>query len=279
MKNTICLILAMFFVLASFSETKAQVWNSNAGGYNGGYGQVYQSFGMAQSTLIMQQTIDRQIQKSIMQAAMERKWGKEAVRKAQQNVNSGGRSTASNNQTSTPAKTTPAPKNYAKFTPTVQSSNLKIIAETLGSTEEEKTFLKQLFAETKKGFETEAAKKGIKNNVAAAMTFLIASTVTVYHDAPEPTDEATLILFMALNEMFDEMPEMASVPNKDKQFLYDTYVCFSGLALAGYMQAKENNDNEMLKQYRTIAGVLLQEVLKLNPDKIIFEGNTLKIER
>lgn len=277
MKNL--LILATLFVLVSFS-INAQTWNSNAGGYNGGYGQVYQTFGLAQATINMQNTTQMQIQKLMMQAAMEKKWGKEAVRKAQQNANSSGRSTVADNRTTSPKTTpAPAPKNYAKFTPALSANNLKIIADTIGTTDEEKTLLKQIFSETKKGFEAEAAKKGMKNNVAAAMTFLIASTVTVYHDAPEPTDEATEILFSALNQMFDEMPEMASVPNKDKQFLYDTYVSFSGLALVGYMQAKENKDDEMLKQYQTIAGALLREVLKMNPDKIRFEGNTVKISQ
>ena len=182
------------------------------------------------------------------------------------------------NSTVNQATKSPTAKNYASFTPSAQTNNLKIIADTLGTTNEEKAGLKLLFAETKKGFEAEAAKKGMKNNIAAAMTFLIATTVTVYHDAPEPSDEATENLFFALNAMFDEMPEMAGVPNKDKQFLYDTYISFSGLTLAGYMQSKEANDKATLKQFQQVAGSLLQEILKIDPNTVSFEGNTLKLE-
>ena len=111
------------------------------------------------------------------------------------------------------------------------------------------------------------------------MMFFIATTVTVYHDAPEPSEEATENLFLALDAMFNEMPEMANVPNKDKQFLHDTFIGFSGLVLAGYMQAKETKDQQTLKQYRQIAGALLQEILKINPDKVSFEGNALKFAK
>jgi hypothetical protein len=264
MKDLKLIVLAALFVAALLNPANAQTWNSNAGGYNGGYGQVYQTFGLAQATLNMQQTTQMQIQKLMMQQAMEKKWGKSAVKQAQQNTGS------------TPQRNSAG--NYAKFTPSTQTNNFKIVADTLGSTPEERSGLVALFTETKRGFESEAAKKGMKNNIAAAMTFLIATTVTVYRDAPEPTDAATENLFLALNMMFDEMPEMAAVPNKDKQFLYDTYISFSGLTLAGYMQAKESNDAVMLKQFQQVAGSLLREIVKIDPDSVRFEGETFKVE-
>lgn len=59
------------------------------------------------------------------------------------------------------------------------------------------------------------------------MTFFIATTVTIYNDAPEPTEEAQeKNLFQAISAMYDETPGIASVPNKDKEFLYDTYASF-----------------------------------------------------
>lgn len=277
MKNL--LILAMFFVLAGYNTANAQIWNSNAGGYNGGYGQVYQSFGLAQATLNMQQTTQMQIQKLMMQQAMEKKWGKEAVAKAQRQngTNSGASNTKSNSSSSQSVTTKPAPlKNYAYFQPVAQNNNLQLIADTIGSTAEEKTLLKQVFAATKDGFNEEVKFKGRKYNLAASMTFFIASTLTVYHNAPEPTEEATENLFKALSQMIDETPDMESVPNKDKQFLHDTFISFSGLVLAGFIEAKESNDKNSLKAYQQLAGGLLLEILKINPDKTKFEGDTLK---
>ncbi len=71
-------------------------------------------------------------------------------------------------------------KNNADFKPS-PSENLKNIANEMGKTNEEKAMFLQLFTETKKGFEAEAADK--KNNVAGAMTFLMATAVMVYHQS------------------------------------------------------------------------------------------------
>lgn len=261
--TTVCLI--------SYCFVTAQTYNSNVGGYNGGYGQVYQTFGLAQVTINMQNTTQMQIQKLMMQQAMEKKWGKEAVAKVQ----SGSNSNSAKNQ-STALKN--APKSSAFFTPNSTSDNFKIIADTVGQNAEQRQLFKQLFVETKKGFEAEMIPKGRKNNLAAAMTFFIATTVTVYNDDPEPSEEAIENLFQALTAMYDETPEMASVPNKDKQFLHDTFVAFSGMPLAFYMEAKDKKDAEMLKLAKVVAGALLLEILKINPNDVRFEGNTLKFK-
>ena len=258
------------FVMVSFNLTNAQTYNSSADAYNGGYGQVYQSFGVAQATINMQNNKNTQIQKLIMQQAMENKFGKKAVADVQRsNTNQ----TGSNSQ---PVSSADTGKEYAFFKPNTQSDSFTIIADTIGSNAEEKNALKQIFTATKTGVEAEFAPKGRKNNLAAAMTFLMASTITVYYNGPEPSEKATENLFLALNLMFDEMPEMANVPNKDKQFLYDTYIAFGGLALATYMEAKDTNDKELLGQAKEIAGALIRDIMKCDPDKIRFDGDLLK---
>ena len=260
MKNRNCFTLILTILLMTIG-LHAQTFNSNADGYNGGYGQVYQSFGLAQATISMQQNTQNQIQRLIMQQAMERKFGKAAVAKAQSDSN-----------------TKTVPKSPAFFTPVATTDNFKIIADALGRDAEQKTLFKQLFAEARRGVDAEFAPKGRKNNLAAAMTFFIASTVTIYNDAPEPSEEAQENLFQALNAMFEETPGMASVPNKDKEFLYDTYVSFATLPLVFYGQAKQSNDPEMLKLSKVVAGALLLEILKINPNDVRFEGNTLKFK-
>ena len=242
---------------------QAQTYNSNAGGYDGGYGQVYQSFGLAQATINMQNTTNMQIQRAIIQLAIDK------------NKGSGAKSNSAKNQSVAP-KT--SPKSLAFFTPVSKSDNFKIIADEVGKTDEERTLYKQLFSELAKGYESEVAAKGRKNNLAAAMTFFIAATVTIYNDDPDPSGEALENLFQALTAMYDETPGMANVPNKDKQFLHDTFISFSGMPLAFYMEAKEKNDPEMLKLAKVVAGALLLDVLKINPTNIRFEGDVLKIK-
>lgn len=280
MNNFFRIGYAAAFVLLISGFAFGQTWNSNAGGYNGGYGQVYQTFGLAQATLNMQRTTQMQIQQLMMKQAMEKKWGKKAVAEAEKKASNSNSTrttptTANNNSVNTTSSGY-VPKNYAFFKPVVQNDNFKLIADTIGSTSEEKTLLAQIFTETKKAFDGEVAPKGRKNNLAAAMTFFIAAGLMVYHDAVEPSDTATENLFFALSQMIDETPDMANVPNKDKQFLHDTFVSFSGLVFATYLEAKQSNNKESLKVAQQLAGGLLQEILKINASNLRFEGDTLK---
>lgn len=285
MKNNFFVVfkVAIFalFVLCSFQTANAQTWNSNAGGYNGGYGQVYQSFGLAQATINMQNTTQMQIQRAMMRQAMEKKWGKKAVANVMDKP-SGNRtsnSTRNNAPATVSAQTVAAPTNYAFFKPVPGADNYKTIIDTLGSTAEEKAVLKLIFSETKKAFETQAASMNGKNNIAAALVFFIAASVTVYNDAPEPSDAATESLYRALNSVIDETPEMKDVPNADKQKLYDSLISFSGLIMSGYIQGKQTNDKELTNQYRQIAGVLIEMILKSKPNKIRFVNDTLQIDK
>ncbi len=250
-RNNYTLIFAMLFVLMTVN-LKAQTYNSNADGFNGGYGQVYQTFGLAQATVNMQNNTQMQIQRAILQLASKQ-----------------------NNSSRPKSNST---KSAAFFTPSTTADNFKIIADTVGQDADQRTLFKQLFTETKKGFDAEMTPQGKKNNLAAAMTFFIATTVTVYNDDPEPSEEAAENLFQALSVMYNESPEMANVPNKDKQFLHDTFIAFSAMPLAFYIEAKDKNDAEMLKLAKVVAGALLLEILKMNPNDVRFEGNTLKFK-
>ncbi|MBP6002584.1 MAG: hypothetical protein KA746_04020 [Pyrinomonadaceae bacterium] len=169
-------------------------------------------------------------------------------------------------------------KNVAAFRPTPGSKNLETIASEIGKTPDERAALLEIFTQTKMGFEQEAAKTGAKNNLAGAMTFLLATCVTVFNDAPEPSDEITEKLFRGLNAMLDSTPEMASAPAKDKEFLYDTYISFGGMVLAGYIEAKQSNNKELLDQFRVIAGGLVQQTFGVDPTKVRFDPQGLQIQ-
>lgn len=206
-----------------------------------------QTKGLTQATMNMQSETADKVKQLLMQNDSER--------------NSGAKKTS---------------KNYAVFTPTA-SNNLKAIADEMGKSAEEKAMFLQVFTETKKGFEAQVT-NGMKNNIAAAMTFLMASAVTVYQQSAEPSDAATEKLFRGLNSMFDEIPEMANVSSKDKQFLYDLYISYGGLILASYQEAKESNDKKAIDSVRVIAGSALLDFFKINPNSIYFEGDSLRMK-
>ena len=141
----------------------------------------------------------------------------------------------------------------------------KAFADAFGETPEEKTLIKQIYTATKTGYEAEAAKKGWKNNIAGGITFFTVAAMTVYHDAPEPSDEAVTNYYKAVNLALDEMPEFATVSNKDKQSFNNMMIGFGGLLLAGYLEGKQNNDAATLAGYKKIADELVRMVLKTDP--------------
>lgn len=167
-------------------------------------------------------------------------------------------------------------KNVAAFRPTPGSKNLETIASEIGKTPDERASYLALFTQTKTGFEQEAAKTGAKNNLAGAMAFLIATCVTVFNDAPEPSDEITVKLFRGLDSMLDASPEIAKAADKDKEFLYDTYISFGGMILAGYLEAKQSNNKDLLNQFRVLAGGLLRQNFGLDPTGVRFDQQGLQ---
>lgn len=161
------------------------------------------------------------------------------------------------------------------FKPNPAIDTIGTLADDLGTTAEEKSLLRELFGTTKAAFEAEVAAKGRKNNVASAFVLFIAATATVYHDAPEPSDEAVETLWDGLNAVFAEMPEFTEMPDRDKQEIYDTLIALSGLVLTGYLHAKENADADSMLVYRELAGTLIQSVLKTDPEKLRFGADGL----
>ena len=165
----------------------------------------------------------------------------------------------------------------AFFKPDPNSNYMAAMADQLGTTAAEKEQLRQIFALTKEAFEKEVAAKGRSNNLPAAFTLFIATMVTVYHDDPEPSDEAVDKLWDGMSSALTEMPELKNLTNEEKQQMYDMMVAFSGFVLAGYSQAKTSGDAESLKIFKALSGGLIQTVLKTEPEKLRFGKGSLDI--
>jgi len=249
LRDHLILLLISLLVLMPVA-IRAQTSDSRVEGANGGYGRVYRSSGLSQAALSVQQSTQTQIERAVSQHAAKNRLG----------------------------ATNSSKKSLAFFTPSSTTDNFKIIADIVGQDAGQRSLFRQLFAEARRGLDAELAPKGRKSNLSAALMFFISTTVTVYNDAPEPTENAQEALFQALSLMYDETPGMESLPNKDKEFLYDAYVSFAAMPLAFYGQAKQSNDPEMLKLAQVIAGALLLEILKINPNDVRFEGDALKFK-
>src|SRR5688572_30509734 len=102
--------------------------------------------------------------------------------------------------------------------------------------------------------------------------------MTVYHDAEEPSAEATNNYFKSVNSALDEIPEYATVANKDKQGFNNMSVGFSGMLLAVYSEAKQNNDANALATTKKLAGMLIEMVLKADPENLRIENGQIAMK-
>lgn len=204
-----------------------------------------------------------------MRQAMIKKWGRAAVEKAEREAAARGTANSGNNSGTTTIPVAPprVKKNLGRFQPDPTLNSAKVLADALGETAQEKRLVTQIFLSTKAAFEREAAAKGLKNNVAGALTLFMATAAMVYHDT-EPSDEATDVLADAINAGIDEMPEFGRLTNRQKQGFYDMLIGFSGLLLSGYKEGKQNNDPATLEAYRQLSGELIKLVLKIEPDRL-----------
>ncbi|MGQ0542835.1 MAG: DUF6683 family protein [Blastocatellia bacterium] len=256
MKTPAILVFVSAIVFSGFSIANAQIQAAGGGYYVAGYGTVYGSFGQAS-------------------AAQSRLYNKMKSQKAAREAASGP-STISNAKKVVPP--TPVIRNHGVFRADATVDTGKALADALGDTPEEKALIKQIYTATKAVYEKEAAARGWKNNIAAGLTFFTVSAMTVYQDAEEPSDEAVVNYFKAVNSALDEIPEYAKVANKDKQGFNNMLIGFSGILLAGYSEGKQTNNADTLASYKKLAGMLIEMVLKTDPDKIRIENGQIAIK-
>ena len=99
--------------------------------------------------------------------------------------------------------------------------------------------------------------------------------MTVYHDAEMPSDEAVNTYYKVMNASLDEIPELGAAANKDKQGFNGMLVGFGGLLFAGYAEAKQNNDTNALATNKKLAGMLIEMVLKTDPENLRIENRQI----
>ncbi len=175
----------------------------------------------------------------------------------------------------TGAAPTPVSSASITFRPGPNSDVDQALASAFASTPAEKQALLELFAQVKQGYETEVAKEGKSNSLAAAMTFFIASNIVAYHRTPMPSDEATEALFVSLRDIMTSTPEIAKMTNAEKQQMHDWLVYMGGFSLASYLSAKETNDRQGLDNARELAGLSTQIVLGIDIATIKFTKDGL----
>ncbi len=165
-------------------------------------------------------------------------------------------------------------RNHGVFRPDKTVDTAKTLADALGDTPEEKALIKQIYSVTKAAYDEEAAARGWKNNIAAGLTFFTVTAMTVYHDE-EPSDDAVKAYFEIVNISLDEIPEFGKLANKDKQGFNNMLIGFSGMMLATYIEGKQSNNAESLATAKQLAAMLIELVLKTDPENLRIENGKI----
>ena len=266
-------LAAFTFALTFLSVGITNAQTSNAWGYTTGYGNVYGSYGLASTMQSMYNVARAQSQRTSSRNAMIKKYGLAAVEKAEREAASRSSSSPSNPQivVSPPSVV----RNHGVYRPDPSVDTGRALADNLGDTPEEKALIKRIYAATKDEYEKEAELRGWKNNIAAGLTFFTVTAMTAYHNAEEPSDEAVKTYFQVMNVALDEIPEFATVANKDKQGFNNMLIGFSGMLLAIHSEAKQNNDAATLATSKKLAGMLIEMILKTDPENLRIENGQI----
>lgn len=256
---------------AAISANAQGFYQTGSGTFMTGYGQVHGSFGYALATQRMYESMQMNMQKAMWRAAMVKKHGEAAVRRAEARARTNSSSGSSAGlQTIEVPPPPPTPKYNGRFRPAATSPMTQKIVDALGDTAEEKALLKQIIQNTKAAFEKEATAKGWNNNIAGAVTFFLVASSTVYHDSAEPSEETVKTIYDSVNQSIDSIPDFATASNADKQATYDLFIGFAAIPFATYMEGKQNNSPETVEVSRKLAGELIKMLLKADPDKVKF---------
>ncbi len=137
-----------------------------------------------------------------------------------------------------------------RFTPVAGDDSVKQLADSLGNTPEERQQILQLAGAGKELF-AQKYKGKWDNTLAGAMTFFIVAGRIVSTDEQSGTD-AENRLFDSLDGMLAQS-EIGRASNKDKTALYNTLLAGAGLPLVVYVEGKQNKNDALVEQARTMA--------------------------
>jgi hypothetical protein len=180
------------------------------------------------------------------------------------------------------AKASVTPNIYAPgvltFIPTGNSGIDRELARTLSNDSNEQAAFVEIFKATKAGYDSETASLGRKNDVAMALTFFVSTCLTVYHDTPEPSEDAVESVYQLFANSMKADAAIGNMSNSEKQAVNDRLIYISGLILAGYVKGKQDNDQSILQAYRLLAGGCFKSLTAIDPNSIRFGKSGLELK-
>lgn len=170
-----------------------------------------------------------------------------------------------------PAKASARAAGAGKFIPDAGDDSLRKLADSAGSTPQEKQQMLQIAQAGKALFEQKYGAKGWKNDLAGAYAFFIVAVSTVYNDG-EPDAATQDRVFDALSTTLAQTPELAKTSARDKTTLYNMLVAGGGVPLLFYIDGKQQNDAAEVEQARTVAAEFSRKLMNTEPQALAAMG-------
>jgi hypothetical protein len=160
--------------------------------------------------------------------------------------------TGTTGTTGTPGTPAPAPVKHLSYTktdfaPAKKRLVVDSIIASLAQTPEQRTALGTGVGQVFVAFEKEAR----KNNVAYALAFMVAASISVSQGVTM-TDDQTVDLAASINDILGQTPAFTKAKAADRQKLYETFVTLGGLIMI-FDQVGKQGDADSAKAAKALA--------------------------
>ena len=184
---------------------------------------------------------------------------------------------STSNSKSTPgpaARTREAPpskainENAVRFRSTGGPIKTREFADQLGNTPAERESYLKLMNSVLDGFDKQAQKAGLQNDLALALSYFLGENVRIYRGLPELSDEQFVNMRNAIADTLASTGALNSTTDRQKQEYYEALVAYTGITQFAYEQAKQAGNETTAKGSQKVAGQNLRTVTKMSPDDI-----------
>ena len=169
-----------------------------------------------------------------------------------------------------PGKSVAEINRIVTFRPTPTPLKVHELANTLGSTPEEKEQAAATFSNLLTYYAGESKRLGMPNDFPLALSLFLSVNSSIYHRTPPPDDAHILKLREIIAGAMVEDPHFAAVTDRSKQELYEVMVIYTLFGQASYNEATKAGNQQLADGYRKFAGMNLQNFCKSSPDRLNF---------
>lgn len=117
-------------------------------------------------------------------------------------------------------------------------------------------------------FDNKVLAAGLKNDLAIAISYFFVENLRIYRGEPEVSDDQYVTIRNLIAQILVAQNGMANVSDRQKQEMYEGLVAYTGITQFGYEQARQANNEQMIKGFQLVAGQNLQAITKMAPDSL-----------